>query len=109
MNAKQIATVENKTQLDSYIYCLLLFVVLLQGGGYQYYQRKYVMKKGTPADGGVSMMKLTKFIMDNIGAIIYSEYPGKVFRNCELDEQTMYYCRYEIRHDRTNFCQKMAS
>ncbi len=94
----------NKTRLESFIYSMLIFIVLFQVHFYNYYLGK-LSKKKPLEDIQISMMKLMQFISNNISCLLKVSYYNKDGRNRLLDKQIKYYCTYEHRTDRLNFNQ----
>jgi hypothetical protein len=109
LQVQQVPHDANKTRLEVYMYCLLIFVVMVQVGIYRYYMKKGPNRTKSSVYKNISIMKLTKFIADNIGLIICIEYFDIVHHYRSLDRQIEYFCAYETRHDRLNFVQKLAS
>ena len=109
LQIQQVPNDANKTRLEAYIYCMLIFIIMIQVGIYQYYINKRTNLTKQSSGKGISLMKLTKFIADNIGVIIYQEYQNLIQYYKVFDKQIEYCCRYESRHDRVNFIQKLAS
>ncbi|MBI2416609.1 MAG: IS4 family transposase [Ignavibacteriales bacterium] len=96
----------NKIRLEAYIYCVLIFVILLQVNVYRYYVEIKTDQKKKNNNGYISLMKLTKFFADNINNIILQDYPKNSRSQRLLEKRIIYYCRYDIRTDRLNFQQR---
>ena len=94
----------NKTRLETFIYCMLIFIVLFQVHFYNYYLCK-LSKKKPKEDIQISMMKLMQFISNNISCLFSINYFKNNDWNKLLDKQIPYYCAYEHRKDRMNFNQ----
>lgn len=92
----------NKLRVESFIYCLLIFILLFQVHFYEYYLRKQRRSNAQP----ISLLKLMLFIVNNINFIIYLNYFGNnQMKNKLLNKQVLYYCTYEQRNDRANYNQ----
>lgn len=91
----------NKTRVESFIYCILIFVVLFQVHFYEYYLRKQKANSQP-----ISLLKLMSFIINNINFIIYFCYNYDIEKIKRLlERQIFYYCTYEDRKDRLNYFQ----
>jgi len=90
----------NKIRVESFIYSLLIFILLFQVHFYEYYLQKQKAKNNQT----ISLMKLMQYIVNNIALIIYLSYLGDTaYKNNLLNKQILYYCRYEQRKDRLNY------
>ena len=94
----------NKIRLETFIYCMLIFIVLFQVHFYNYYLCK-LSKKKPKEDIQISMMKLIQFISNNINCLLTVNYLKNNDWNKLLNKQIAYYCIYEHRTDRKNFNQ----
>jgi hypothetical protein len=91
----------NKSRVEAFIYCILIFVLLFQVYFYECYLGK---QKLNPQS--ISLLKLMLFIIDNINIIIYSFSKGNsIVSNRSLKTQILYHCTYEKRTDRLNYSQ----
>lgn len=98
LGIKNIPRDSNKIRLKSFIYCMLIFILMFQVHYYIYYSR---FKK--KSDGiGISLIKLMQYITDNIFNIIF------LFHKSILERQIIYYCSYEKRGDRLNYNQVLC-
>jgi len=92
----------NKLRVESFIYCLLIFILLFQVHFYEYYLRK----QKTTNTRSISLIKLMLFIVNNINFVIYLNCFSNIEKNKKLlNKQILYYCVYERRSDRLNYNQ----
>lgn len=95
----------NKIRAESFIYCMLIFIVLFQVHFYNYYLSK--LKSRVPQSEEISLLRLTQFMISNIDVILHP-YLTEGSRNEKLIfDQINYYCQYESRKDRVNFSQQL--
>ena len=92
----------NKIRVESYIYCMLIFIALFQVQFYNYY-----LAKTTSNKHGISLLRLMQFITMNIEIIFMNTYEDNFRSEKFLFGQINYYCLYESRNDRVNFHQKL--
>jgi hypothetical protein len=84
----------------SYIYAMLIFITIFQT--YIYITLYNKMQDST--NNQLSLFKLSKFIKNQFWAILL------FINNFEIiEEQILYHCRYEKRHDRLNYEQQISS
>lgn len=97
----------NKIRTESYIYCMLIFIILFQVHFYNYFLAKTKTKRHTLQTREISLFRLMQFITRNIDFILL--YGSRVYcKNQDfLFDQINYYCPYESRRDRVNFYQKI--
>lgn len=94
----------NKIRTESYIYCMLIFIVLFQVHFYNYFLAK--TKEHRLYTREISLLKMMHFITRNIEFVFLYDL-AKGSRSKEfLFNQINYYCTYESRCDRDNFYQK---
>ena len=100
----------NRIRVESYIYCMLIFIVLFQVSLYNYFMNKILMfqKRTEEKIKAISLMKIMKFITNNIDILILSIINKNIFAPI-IENQINYYCTYETRHDRMNFYQKLIA
>jgi hypothetical protein len=93
----------SQIRLDSYIYCMLIFIMIFQINYYNYYSYKRI--KDNPDGSQLSMMKMMQFISS---CMLMLCLPMYYELKCEklLEKHLIYYSMYETRHDRLNFYQK---
>ncbi len=96
----------NKIRVESYIYCMLIFILLFQVHFYNYFLAKTKLKSQRLQGREVSLLRLMQFITMNIEFIFQCSLKGNLNMDNFLINQIMYYCLYEPRHDRVNFYQK---
>lgn len=93
----------NKIRTESYIYCMLIFIVLFQVHFYNYLLAK------TNTNGlhtrGISLLRLMQFINKNIEFVLWYDSTKGSQNKDFLFDQINYYCFYESRSDRVNFSQ----
>lgn len=95
----------NKIRVESFIYCMLIFIVLFQVHFYNYYLSK-LKSRALPSEE-ISLLRLMQFMISNID-IVLQPYSTESWRNEDLIfDQINYYCRYESRKDRINFSQQL--
>jgi hypothetical protein len=100
----------NKIRLESFIYCMLIFILIFQVDFYQYYLQKInILSTGklkTEYISEISLLKLTQYLVNNISFIIYLDlFSDHLIMYELLDKQILYYCTYENRKDRINYNQ----
>ena len=95
----------NKIRTESYIYCMLIFIILFQVHFYNYFLAK--TKSHIVQTKGISLLRLMQLITRNIDFILL--YGSRVYSKNQdfLLDQINYHCPYESRTDRTNFYQSM--
>jgi hypothetical protein len=92
----------NKIRVESYIYCMLIFITLFQVHFYNYYLSR--MKSNTKE---ISLLRLMQFITTNTEILFMNAFGCNFISESFLLRQMNYYCHYESRHDRVNFSQKL--
>lgn len=92
----------NKIRIESYIYCMLLFITL-----FQVYFYNYCLEKNKRNNGDISLLSLMEYITNNFELIVQHVLAGSYIDESILIKQINYYCRYESRNDRANFHQKI--
>lgn len=96
----------NIVRTESYIYCMLIYITLFQVHFYNYYLLKQREAGKTP-EQQISMMRLMKFITDNIEILLILSLSCSITNsNHFICQQIEYYCSYELRKNRMNFEQK---
>jgi hypothetical protein len=93
----------NKTRVESYIYCMLIFITLFQVHFYN-----YCLSKTISQPGGISLMRLIEYVTSNMILILQHDLRGSLQDESFLFNQINYYCLYESRSDRVNFYQKLS-
>lgn len=93
----------NKIRTESYIYCMLIFITLFQVHFYNY----FLSKTNRTNSREISLLKLMQFVTRNIELILLGTLTKKLDNEDFLFDQISYYCIYETRSDRINFCQKL--
>jgi hypothetical protein len=95
----------NKIRVESFIYCMLIFIVLFQVHFYNYYLSK-LKSRALPSEE-ISLLRLMQFMISNIDVVL-QPYSTESWRNENLImNQINYYCQYESRKDRANFSQQL--
>jgi hypothetical protein len=92
----------NKIRVESYIYCMLIFITLFQVHFYNYYLSR--MKSNTKE---ISLLRLMQFIATNTEILFMNAFGCNFISESFLLKQINYYCLYESRHDRVNYSQKL--
>jgi hypothetical protein len=103
LDMTEVITCKNKIRVDSYFYCMLIFIVLFMTDLFIHFE-EFITR--------ISLLKFYKFIAENFFLVIniLSRKPlqGKS-RKMRLDEEVIrkikYYCSYENRKDRVDFYQ----
>ncbi|MDP3581722.1 MAG: IS4 family transposase, partial [Ignavibacteria bacterium] len=90
----------NKIRVESYIYCMLIFITLFQVHFYKYNLARTSKKE-------ISLLRLMQFITTNIDFFFMNALRDKFISESFLMGQINYYCLYEYRADRVNFHQKL--
>ena len=93
----------NKTRMEAYIYCMLIFVVLFQVNFYNYCLERLSTSSVKVKKHGLSMMQVTQYVASNINLLLLELNKDALGRGTFLDRQIEYYCLYETRHDRINY------
>lgn len=96
----------NKIRTESYIYCMLIFVILFQVHFYNYFLAKTKTKRHTLQTREISLFRLMQFITRNIDFILLFGSRVDCKNQDFLFDQINYHCPYESRRDRANFYQK---
>jgi hypothetical protein len=97
----------NKTRMESYIYCMLIFIVLYQVYFYNYYMKRLSSRSVKVKARGLSMMQLMQYVVSNINLLMLGLTINLNQLKQILDKQIAYYCLYECRNDRVNYYQKI--
>jgi len=92
----------NKIRVESYIYCMLIFITLFQVHFYN-----YCMEKAKFLVGNISLLSLMQYVTNNFTLLLQQDLLCHTIKEGLLMKQIIYYCRYEPRNDRTNFYQKL--
>lgn len=96
---------KNPIRVKTFIYAMLIFIVLFQVIFYDYCINRILKKYKTAHNQtGISLMQYTQFIMANASSIIMG--------TCNMsfmEKQISYYCKYDSRNDRTNFHQYLIN
>jgi len=95
----------NKIRTESYIYCMLIFIVLFQVHFYNYYLSK-LKSRALPSEE-ISLLRLMQFMISNIDIILQPYSTGSRRNENLIFQQINYYCQYESRKDRVNFSQRL--
>lgn len=103
LSMTDVITCKNKIRVDSYVYCMLIFIVLFMTDLFIYFE-EFITR--------ISLLRFYKFMAENFFFIInlLSGYPlqdkgRKVRSHEELIKKIKYYCSYENRKDRVDFHQ----
>jgi hypothetical protein len=93
----------NKIRVESYIYCMLIFITLFQADYYRHYETLMDEQK----ERYISLMKFSQFMVSSISLMLISRIVK--FKNDTLlfDKFIKYYCFYESRNGKKNLCQKI--
>lgn len=97
----------NKTRVESYIYCMLIFITLFQVHFYNYCLTKTKMNSQVSHNREISLMRFMQYIINNLFFILQCNLSENLKEESFLIDQINYYCHYESRCDRVNFFQKL--
>ncbi|MCH9028192.1 MAG: IS4 family transposase [Bacteroidetes bacterium] len=97
----------NKIRVESYIYCMLIFIILFQVHFYNYLLAKTKTDSFTITTREISLFRLMQFITRNIEFVLLSLLRDRNQSEEFIFKQINYYCLYESRRDRVNFDQKL--
>lgn len=92
----------NKIRIESYIYCMLIFITLFQVHFYN-----YCLANTKSQPRGISLMRLIQYVTGNMILILQYNLISILQDESFLLNQINYYCLYESRSDRVNFYQKL--
>jgi hypothetical protein len=98
----------NKIRVESYIYCMLIFIILFQVHFYNYFLAKTKRGSFRRRDREISLFRLMQFITTNIEFVLISLFRDRNLGEDFIFEQINYHCLYESRHKRVNFYQKLS-
>jgi len=96
----------NKIRIESYIYCMLIFIMLFQVSFYNYCLDKYSISNRKFKNKWISMMKLMQFITSNINFLILRDFVYDRNFESRFEKLINYHCLYDNRGDRLNFSNK---
>lgn len=104
----EIAEKTNRIRVESYIYCMLIFIILFQVSFYNYFMNKISVSHQCAITKikAISLIKIMQYIVNNIEIIIFSLLNKNKLESL-IHRQISYYCTYELRRDRINFYQKL--
>lgn len=91
-----VQQINNKLRLQSYIYSMLIFIILFQTEFYRYVENTVTERRE------ISVMKFSKFIANNLMLLLIAETLKECSFECIL-KQIDYYCCYQHRTDRLSF------
>jgi hypothetical protein len=97
----------NKIRTESYIYCMLIFIVLFQVHFYNRFISMTKTKEHRLNTREISLLRLMQFITRNIEFVLLCGSREGFSNEDFLFNQMNYYCTYETRSDRVNFYQKI--
>jgi len=97
----------NKIRTESYIYCMLIFIVLFQVHFYNRFISMTKTKAHRLNTREISLLRLMQFITRNIEFVLLCGSREGFSNEDFLFNQMNYYCTYETRSDRVNFYQKI--
>jgi hypothetical protein len=92
----------NKIRVESYIYCMLIFITLFQIDFYKYYEIQMLEQTGKE----ISIIKFSNFIRSHVSWILVEYFAKDKNVQLLLDKFINYYCSYGERKKRENFYQK---
>lgn len=96
----------NKIRTESYIYCMLIFIILFQVYYYNFFLTKNNKASKKLPTREISLLLFMQYITKNIEFIFLCRSKNNYLSQDLLFEHINYYCRYESRQDRYNFSQK---
>jgi hypothetical protein len=94
----------NQYRLESYIYCMLIFIVLFQVDLFNHLSEDAFRINRNIEERGLSLMKFTKYIANNITLFVLG-LNSYIYDKELIERQMIRYCLYESRSDRINFNQ----
>lgn len=96
---------KNPIRIKTFIYAMLIYIVLFQVIFYDYCMKRVLKKYKTVLNRtGISLMQYTQFIITNASSIILGTCNMSI-----IEKQICYYCTYDSRNDRTNFHQYLLN
>ena len=98
----------NKIRVESYIYCMLIFIMLFQVHFYNYFLAKTKRESIGKFDREISLFRLMQFITMNIEFVLINLLREENQIEDFIFEQINYHCLYEARRKRVNFYQKLV-
>ncbi len=107
LGIKKMEELNNRIQVEIYIYCMLLFITLFQIIYYKELIDKTKKSKANKKISFISLLKFTEFINSNLIILLLSSVLKNYRNSKQLDEFLYYYCKYESRNKRTNFYEKL--
>jgi hypothetical protein len=96
----------SKVRTESYIYSMLIFITLFQVHFYNYILAETKKKLELHNSREFSLIKLMQFVTKNIEFVLLCGLKNYSSNENFLLGQLSYYCIYESRNDRFNYCQK---
>jgi hypothetical protein len=93
----------NKIRIESYIYCMLIFITLFQVDYYRHYEKSIDEQK----ESYISLMKFSQFMVSSISLMLVSSFEIFESDTALFEKFIKYYCRYESRNGKKNLCQKI--
>lgn len=96
----------NRTRVESYIYCMLIFITLSQVHFYNYCLIKTRINPQKLRTRGISLIRVMQYLINNLSLIIQSNLNRNLKEESFIIDHISYYCLYESRYDRVNFYQK---
>lgn len=94
----------NQYRMESYIYCMLMFIILFQVDLFNHLSEVLIRMHKNIQKRGLSLMKFTQYVVNNIALFVLGCHWYKP--DMELVERQMILnCIYESRNDRTNYHQ----
>ena len=97
----------NKIRMESYIYCMLIFIVLFQVSFYNYCWNKFYRKSPKINARGLSMMQVMQYVTSNINLLVLGLSSTLIDWDRFIEKHISYYCLYECRYDRVSYYQKL--
>ena len=97
----------DKIRVESYIYCMLIFILLFQVSFYIYCREIMQSEDSSSSQNELSSLLLTQYIANNITTIWDARFLDDKKTGRVIMTQISYYCRYDCRYDRQNYYQKL--
>ncbi|MHB8929540.1 MAG: IS4 family transposase [Melioribacteraceae bacterium] len=96
----------NRYRLESYIYCMLMFIIFFQVNLFNILSEVAFREFGIAQKRGLSLIKFTHYVVNNIALFVIgcNYYKSDIEL---IEKQMILNCLYESRTDRTNFYQSM--
>lgn len=96
----------NQYRIESYIYCMLMFIILFQVNLFNHLSEVAFRKSEITQKRGLSLMKFTQYVVNNIALFVLGCHCYKYDMEL-IEKQMILNSLYESRSDRINFYQSI--